>query len=61
MRVERLQLMAPAAEAYGDSLDAFLATPRRSLGMRTPAQALAAGGLDAVRRLIGNAVEDDQS
>lgn len=46
-----------AAEVYGDGVPAFMATPRRSLGMRTPAEAIAAGDFDGVRNVLINALE----
>lgn len=46
-----------AVEVYGDGLEAFMTTPRRSLGMRTPAEAIAAGEFDGVRNILINTLE----
>lgn len=41
-----------AREVYGDGIEGFMTTPRRSLGMRTPAEAIASGDLDGVRTVL---------
>jgi uncharacterized protein (DUF2384 family) len=46
-----------AREVYGDDVAAFMSTPRRSLGMQTPREALMRGDLDGVRQLLINALE----
>ena len=46
-----------AREVYGENVPSFMTTPRRSLGMRTPREALAHGDLDAVRQVLINALE----
>lgn len=46
-----------AQEVYGDSVAGFMSTPRRSLGMRTPREAMVHGDLDAVRDTLINALE----
>lgn len=57
----RLALMAEiaelATEVFGDEVQTFMTTPRRSLGMRTPREALIRGDLESVRRLLVNALE----
>ena len=52
-----LEIVGLARETYGDGVVAFMATPRRSLGMRTPREALIHGDLDAVRELLVNELE----
>ena len=43
-----------ATEAYGEDVEVFMRTPRRSLAMRSPREALVKGDLEAVRQtLIG--------
>ena len=46
-----------AHEVYGDHVPAFMSTPRRSLGMQTPREALVRGDLDGVRQALINALE----
>jgi uncharacterized protein (DUF2384 family) len=46
-----------AREVYGDDVAAFMSTPRRSLAMKTPREALMRGDLDGVRQLLINALE----
>jgi uncharacterized protein (DUF2384 family) len=46
-----------ASEVYADAVSTFMATPRRSLGMRTPREAMTRGDLDAVRQILINALE----
>lgn len=41
-----------ADEAYGDDVATFMATPRRSLAMRTPREAVTRGDLEAVREVL---------
>jgi uncharacterized protein (DUF2384 family) len=51
------EILALAAEVYGSEVDRFMATPRRSLGMRTPREAMIHGDLESVRQLLINGVE----
>lgn len=46
-----------AREVYGDDVVRFMSTPRRALGMRTPAEALAAGDVEAVRAVLVTALD----
>jgi|SRR5579862_1857424 len=51
------EILALAAEAYNGDVPAFMTTPRRSLRMRTPREAMIHGDLEAVRQLLINALE----
>lgn len=46
------EIAALADEAYGDGVATFMVTPRRSLGMRTPREAVTRGDLEAVREVL---------
>ena len=46
-----------ATEVYGADVSAFMTTPRRSLAMRTPKEALVKGDLEAVREVLIGALE----
>jgi transcriptional regulator with XRE-family HTH domain len=46
-----------ANEVYGADLDSFMRTPRRSLEMRTPKEALVRGDLEAVRQVLIRSLE----
>ena len=46
-----------AEEVHGGEVERFMATPRRSLGMRTPREAMARGDLDDVRQILIDALE----
>ncbi len=46
-----------AREVYGDDVAAFMSTPRRSLGMRTPREAMVHGDVEAVRQVLIDALE----
>jgi uncharacterized protein (DUF2384 family) len=46
-----------AREVYGDDVSAFMSAPRRSLGMRTPREAMVHGDLEGVRQILINALE----
>lgn len=51
------EILALAAEVYGADVAAFMATPRRSLEMRTPREAMIRGDLEQVRRILVNGLE----
>lgn len=51
------EILALAAEVYGDGVDDFMATPRRSLDLRTPREAMIHGDLEQVRRLLIDGLE----
>lgn len=51
------EILALAGEVYGDGVDAFMATPRRSLAMRTPREAMVRGDLEEVRHLLVDSLE----
>lgn len=51
------EILSLAAEVYGDDVPSFMATPRRSLGMRTPREAMIHGELEQVRQLLVNGLE----
>lgn len=51
------EILALAGEVYGDDVDTFMATPRRSLAMRTPREAMVRGDLEEVRQLLVNSLE----
>jgi hypothetical protein len=53
----RLEIVELGRDVYGDSFPAFMDTPRRSLGGRTPRQALADGDVGSVREILVNARE----
>ncbi len=46
-----------AAEVYGPDVDSFMRTPRRTLAMRTPKEALVRGDLEDVREVLIQALE----
>ncbi|CAN5583458.1 hypothetical protein BH23CHL8_BH23CHL8_24960 [soil metagenome] len=46
-----------AAEVYGSDVGTFMLTPRRSLGMRTPKEAIVRGDLEAVREVLVGTLE----
>lgn len=46
-----------AREVYGDEVAAFMSTPRRSLAMRTPREAMVHGDLEAVRQVLIDTLE----
>jgi transcriptional regulator with XRE-family HTH domain len=48
-----------AKEVYGTDVETFMRTPRRSLEMRTPKEALVRGDLDAVRQVLIRSLEGD--
>ena len=52
-----VEILSLAGEVYGDDVEAFMATPRRSLAMRTPREAMVRGDLEAVRQLLVNSLE----
>jgi transcriptional regulator with XRE-family HTH domain len=57
-RVSLLDEIARLAnEVYGSDLSTFMRTPRRSLEMRTPKEAIVRGDLDAVREVLIQALE----
>lgn len=41
-----------AREVYGDRVEQFMVTPRRSLGLKSPLEAIADGEADAVRGVV---------
>lgn len=51
------EIAALADEVYGGEVPMFMAMPRRSLGMRTPREAMTHGDLEAVRQVLINALE----
>jgi transcriptional regulator with XRE-family HTH domain len=51
------EILSLAAEVYGDDVASFMSTPRRSLRMRTPRDAMIHGDLEAVRHILVNALE----
>jgi len=51
------EILSLAAEVYGSEIDRFMVTPRRSLGMRTPREAMIHGDLESVRQLLISGVE----
>jgi transcriptional regulator with XRE-family HTH domain len=46
-----------AGEVYGEGIDTFMRTPRRSLAMRSPKEALVRGDLEAVREILIRSLE----
>jgi transcriptional regulator with XRE-family HTH domain len=48
-----------ADEVYGPAVESFMQTPRRSLEMRTPKEALVRGDFEAVRQTLIRALEGD--
>ncbi len=46
------EVLALAAEVYAGQAATFLATPRRSLSMRTPREAMIRGDIEAVREIL---------
>jgi transcriptional regulator with XRE-family HTH domain len=59
--LRRVSLLAEisqlATEVYGPDVEVFMRTPRRSLEMRTPKEALVRGDLEAVREVLITALE----
>jgi len=51
-RDEREEVIRLAREVYGEGVARYMSTPRRSLGMRTPAEAIADGDVAAVRAVL---------
>jgi transcriptional regulator with XRE-family HTH domain len=51
------EIVALAEEIYGADLGSFLSTPRRSLVMRTPRQAMIDGDLELVREVLVDGLE----
>ncbi len=51
------EIAALATEVYGDDVATFMATPRRSLEMKTPREAMTRGDLEAVRQVLINGLE----
>lgn len=46
-----------ADEVYGPDVEQFMSTPRRSLRMQTPREAMIHGDLESVRQVLVNAQE----
>lgn len=55
-RTEMAQL---ATEVFGDEAETFMSTPRASLGMRSPADAIADGDVDQVREVLSRSLLGD--
>jgi uncharacterized protein (DUF2384 family) len=53
------EILSLAAEVYGDDVASFMSTPRHSLRMRTPREAMIHGDLEAVHQILVNALEGD--
>jgi uncharacterized protein (DUF2384 family) len=51
------EIAALADEVYGDDVATFMATPRRSLGQRTPREAMTHGDLEDVRQVLINTLD----
>jgi transcriptional regulator with XRE-family HTH domain len=51
------EILSLAVEVYGSQIATFMATPRRSLSMRTPREAMIRGDLESVRRLLISTLE----
>jgi uncharacterized protein (DUF2384 family) len=51
------EIMALATEVYGSEVNRFMVTPRRSLAMRTPREAMIHGDLELVRQLLINELQ----
>ncbi len=51
------EILSLAAEVFGDDVTAFMTTPRRSLGMRTPRDAMIHGDLEGVRQILIDRLE----
>jgi transcriptional regulator with XRE-family HTH domain len=51
------EIAALGREVYGDDLRRFMATPRRSLGLRTPTAALMRGEIGEVLSVLAQAAE----
>ena len=56
-RDELSEIVRLGREIYGDDLARFMATPRQSLGNRTPAAVLVRGDLDDVLGILSQAYE----
>ncbi len=54
-----IEILRLAQEVYGNDVAAFLSTPRRSLDLRTPKEALVRGDLEAVRLALIRSLEGD--
>ena len=58
LRLDELnEIVRLGEEIYGDDLARFMATPRQSLGNRTPAATLVRGDLDEVLDILSQAYE----
>jgi transcriptional regulator with XRE-family HTH domain len=58
LRLDELrEIVRLGQEIYGDDLARFMATPRRSLGNRTPAAVLVRGDLDDILDILSQAYE----
>jgi transcriptional regulator with XRE-family HTH domain len=58
LRLDELgEIVRLGQEIYGDDLARFMATPRQSLGNRTPAAMLVRGDLDDVLDMLSQAYE----
>jgi len=51
------EILSLAAEVYGDEVAAFMTTPRRTLDLRTPREAMIHGDLEKVRQLLIGGIE----
>jgi hypothetical protein len=51
------EILSLIEEVYAVHVSEFMATPRRSLDMRTPREAMIHGDLNAVRQVLVNALE----
>ncbi len=51
------EVVSLGREVYGDELDRFMSTPRRSLGQRTPIETLMRGEVDLVLGVLAQALE----
>lgn len=52
-----IEIATLAMEVCGDDLESFLAMPRRSLGLRSPRDAMMEGNLERVRQLLVDGLE----
>jgi transcriptional regulator with XRE-family HTH domain len=51
------EILSLAAEVFRGDVATFMTTPRRSLGLRTPREAMIHGDLDLVRQILVNGLE----
>ena len=51
------EILALAVEVYGEDVATFMTTPRRSLGLRTPREAMVRGDLEQVRQVLVDGLE----